>query len=207
MRQSVPPPYVTVSPASMPPPYTPPQSMVYQPFFYPIQTPAAPTFQHLQPASTIPPQQASPQQAMTLFSSPIIPNNTILSIPSFVPNNAVRVFQTPPPFPPFFPGQVPSWVPRETRYELHRGVLTPVEHFAGPTTLHTGRGWNPIHGYDTGPLPPSTGGGIALANLARSLNHAADSSAGSGGGDARSQPAGVGTRESGMDGWVAVVTT
>ena len=75
----------------------------------------------------------------------------------------------PPPRPQAFfqPGQVPAWVPRETRYELINGVLTPVEHFCGRDIgLPDPRGYNPLHGYDNGP-PPLIG---AVAAQARGYN-------------------------------------
>lgn len=81
---------------------------------------------------------------------------------SFVPSLA-----TPLPSPSYpqlsgivTPDNVPVWVPREVRFESIRGVLTPVEHFHGADIGMEGRrGWNPIHGYDTGCLPLSTGYG------------------------------------------------
>lgn len=185
MTPSVPPPsYVTVLPASIPPPpYTPPSTLIPSTVFYALQPAQAPTYTILRPSPTI---QVLPPQLQFLSFPPFIPNNTIFFFPPFIPTNSntPRIFQGPVPFPPrYIPGQVPSWVPREIRYELYRGVLTPVEHFVGSTTpiAFAGRGWNTIHGYDTGPLPPGFTSGASTGNLpdmGRSLSHIAVSTTG-----------------------------
>jgi hypothetical protein len=57
---------------------------------------------------------------------------------------------------------VPDSVHRDIRYEIIRGKLQPVEHFhfqGLPPPLTGKAGYNPLHGFDTGPLPPGWGPG------------------------------------------------
>ena len=115
------------------------------------------------------------------------PSTPIVFYPALSTPAYAYDFQTPPPFPPFPPGQVPSWYPRETRYEVSRGVLRPVEHFAAPTTPNplSARGWNSVYGYDNGPLPPRTAN-RGKEHLARELSHVAPSGEGANGGSSSS---------------------
>ncbi len=94
-----------------------------------------------------------PPPQLALLQHPV-PQPQIIMLP-IIPRPSASLFKTPPPFPPFVPGAVPSWVPREIRAEIHNGVVVPVEHFAGNPAA--ARGWNPIHGNDVGPLPPGLG--------------------------------------------------
>lgn len=103
------------------------------------------------------------------YSSAPPPPYTLAYITPYVP---------PHPTGAILPGNVPASVPREVRYELIRGVLTPVEHFRGADIGMNGirgynytygfdtgyqqsavgnGGWNPIHCFDQGPAPPISG--------------------------------------------------
>jgi hypothetical protein len=128
---SIPPPaYSTLPPTVMyttapQPQVRPAQQVLYPQYQYPahIIVQPSPTFQN--------PYPATPIFFYPTFSSPAYTYN----------------FQTPPPFPPYPPGQVPPWYPRQTRYELIRGVLTPIEHFAAPLPLS-------LHLSEAGTQPP-----------------------------------------------------
>jgi hypothetical protein len=87
---------------------------------------------------------------------------------------------------------VPDSVHRDIRYEIIRGKLQPVEHFhfhGLPPPLTGKAGYNPLHGFDAGPLPPGWGpssievglGGVDFSKLGMSYNLAVSSGGGADG--------------------------
>ncbi len=111
---------------------------------------------------------------VTIFPQPLIPPYQLQTIYYTIPlpqpplpiarqwyyNPTIQqpIYYAPPiTLPP--PHLTPAGTIQTIKHELIHGVLTPVTHYHfNPPASATARGYNPIHGFDTGALPPGWGG-------------------------------------------------